>query len=141
MPESVRAANERLRSRPRRGGFLAALVFASLLNLFSTPVPAETRLGAQVMGAGHRPLTALREQEITALTLVLALLGLALLAIVVLFRARRGADRAEIDARDEAAALRADVDRLKALLLSEPQILVTWHATSEQPEIIGDIPM
>jgi signal transduction histidine kinase len=93
------------------------------------------------MGAVHRTLTALREQEITALTLVLALLGFALLAIVVLFRARRSADRAEIDARDEAAALRADVDRLKALLLSEPQILVTWHATSEQPEIIGDTTM
>src|SRR5215510_2624149 len=141
MPESVRAANERLRSRPRRGGFLAALVFASLLNLLSAPGRAETRLGATVMGAVHRTLTALREQEITALTLVLALLGFALFAIVVLFRARRSADRAEIDARDEAAALRADVDRLKALLLSEPQILVTWHATSEQPEIIGDITM
>jgi signal transduction histidine kinase len=141
MPESVRAANEGLRSRPWRGGFLAASVFASLLNLLSTPVRAETRLGATVMGAVHRALTALREQEITALTLVLALLGFALLAIVVLFRARRSADRAEIDARDEAAALRADVDRLKALLLSEPQILVTWHATSEQPEIIGDTTM
>src|SRR5262245_20326983 len=141
MPESVRAANERLRSRPRRGGFLAALVFASLLNLLSTPGRAETRLGATVMGAVHRTLTALREPEITALTRVLALLGFALLAIVVLFRASRSADRAEIDARDEAAALRADVDRLKALLLSEPQVLVTWHATSEQPEIIGDTTM
>src|SRR5574339_1256205 len=102
MPESIRAANERLRSRPRRGGFLAALFFASLSNLLCTPVRAETRLGATVMGAVHRVLAALREQEITALTLVLALLGFALLTIVVLFRARRSADRAEIDARDEA---------------------------------------
>jgi len=141
MPESVRAANERLRSRPWRGGFLAALAFASLLNVLSTPVRAETRLGATVMSAVHRMLATLREQEITALTLVLALLGFALLTIVVLFRARRSADRAEIDARDESAALRADVERLKALLLSEPQILVTWHAASEQPEIIGDTTM
>src|SRR5262249_35868363 len=29
-------------------------------------------------------------------------------------------------------------DRLRALLLSEPQVLVTWVAASEQPEIIGD---
>jgi signal transduction histidine kinase len=93
------------------------------------------------MGALHRALTTLREQEITALTLVLALLGFALLTIIVLFRARRNADRAEIDARDDAAALRADVDRLKALLLSEPQVLVTWPAASEQPEIIGDTTM
>jgi len=91
-----------------------------------------------VVSAGQRALTVLREQEITALTLVLALLGFALLATVVLVRIRRTADRAELDARDEVAALRAEVDRLRALLLSEPQILVTWPAASEQPEIIGD---
>ena len=141
MPESIRTANERLRSRPWRGGFLAAFVIASLLNLCSAPVRAETRLGTTVVGAVHRVLAALREQEITALTLILALLGIALLTIVVLFRMRRNADRAELDARDEAAALRADVDRLTALLLSEPQVLVTWPAASEQPEIIGDAAM
>jgi len=117
------------------------LVFASLSNVLSTPVRAETRLGTTVVGAVQRALTALREQEITALTFALALLGFALLTIVVLFRIRRSADRAEIDARDEAAALRAEVDRLKALLLSEPQILVTWPAASEKPEIIGDTTM
>jgi signal transduction histidine kinase len=138
MPEQVRAANERLRSRPWRGRFLAAFVLATLSNLGGTPVRAETRLGGTLAGATHRALAALREQEITALTLVLGLLGFALLAIVILFRIRRSAERAELDARDEGAALRADVDRLKALLLSEPQVLVTWPAASEQPEIIGD---
>ena len=141
MPEPIRAANERLRSRPWRGGFLAAFVLASLLNLHSAPVRAETKLGATLVGTVHRALATLREQEITALTLVLALLGFTLLAIVVVFRIRRSADRAEIDARDEVASLRADVDRLKALLLSEPQVLVTWPAASEQPEIIGDTAM
>ena len=141
MPESIRAANERLRSRSWRGGFLAAFVFASLLSLCSAPVRAETKLGATLVGTMHRALATLREQEITALTLVLALLGFTLLAIVVVFRIRRSADRAEIDARDEVASLRADVDRLKALLLSEPQVLVTWSAASEQPEIIGDTAM
>jgi signal transduction histidine kinase len=141
MPESIRAANERLRSRPWRGGFLAAFVFASLSNLLSTAGRAETRLGATLAGAGQRALVAVREQEIMALTIVLALLGVALLMIVVLFRVRRSADRAEIDARDEAAMLRAEVDRLKALLLSERQVLVTWPAASEQPEIIGDTAM
>src|SRR6185312_5434975 len=67
-----------------------------------------------------------------------ALLGFTLLTIVVVFRIRRSADRIEIDARDEVASLRADVDRLKALLLSEPQVLVTWSTVSEQPEILGD---
>src|SRR4029078_2961333 len=141
MPESIRAANERLRSGPWRGGFLAAFVLASLLNLCSAPVRAETKLGAPLVGTMDRALATLREQEITALTLVLALLGFTLLTIVVVFRIRRSADRAEIDARDEVASLRADVDRLKALLLSEPQVLVTWPAASEHPEIIGDTAM
>src|SRR6476661_2052034 len=141
MPESIRAANERLRSGPWRGGFLAAFVLASLLNLCSAPVRAETRLGATLVGTMHRALATLREQEITALTLVLALLGFTLLTIVVVFRIRRSADRAEIDSRYEVASLRADVDRLKALLLSEPQVLVTWPAASEHPEIIGDTAM
>ncbi|HMA57173.1 MAG TPA: PAS-domain containing protein [Pseudolabrys sp.] len=138
MPEPIRAANERLRSRPWRGGFLAAFVIASLSNLPGTPARAETRLGATVVDALQRAVAALRQQEITALTLVLALLGFALLATVVLRRVQKNTDRAETDARDEVAALRADVDRLKALLLSEPQVLVTWPAASEHPEIIGD---
>ncbi|HEY7228739.1 MAG TPA: PAS-domain containing protein [Pseudolabrys sp.] len=138
MPESVRTANERLRSRPWRGAFLAAFVVATLFELLSTPARAEMRFGAAVMDTVHRALVALREREITALTLVLALLGFALLATVVLLRVRRSADRAELEARDEVAALRADVDRLKVLLLSEPQVLVMWAAASEQPDIIGD---
>ena len=39
---------------------------------------------------------------------------------------------------DEIGALQAEVDRLKALLLSEPQVLVSWAAAAEQPEILGD---
>ena len=117
MPESIRAANERLHSRPWRGGFLATFVLASLLNLCSAPVRAETKLDATLVGTMQRALATLREQEITALTLVLALLGFTLLTIVVVFRIRRSADRAEIDARDEVATLRADVDRLKALMM------------------------
>ncbi len=138
MPEPIRAANERLRSRPWRGEIPRRLRPRKSFEPAQRAGPRETKLGATLVGTVHRALATLREQEITALTLVLALLGFTLLAIVVVFRIRRSADRAEIDARDEVASLRADVDRLKALLLSEPQVLVTWPAASEQPEIIGD---
>src|SRR5436189_64669 len=37
-----------------------------------------------------------------------------------------------------ALASRAAIDRAYALLLSEPQILVAWPATDDEPEIIGD---
>ena len=138
MPETIRTANERLRSRPWRGGFLAAFVIANLVTASGSAARAEVRLGATAVDAVHHAIATLRGQEITLLTLVLALIGLALFATVVLFRARRVADRAETTAHDEIVALQADADRLKALLLSEPQILVTWAAAAERPEILGD---
>ena len=141
MPETIRTANERLRSRPWRNGFLAACVIANLLIVPGAAVHAEVRVGAAAIEALHRATAALRGQEITLLTLVLALLGLGLFTSVVLLRLRRVADHVETSARDEIGSLQADVDRLKALLLSEPQILVTWAANAEHPEVLGDIAM
>ena len=46
MPETIRAANERLRSRPRRGGFLAAFVIANLTIGHVTPAWAEAQVAA-----------------------------------------------------------------------------------------------
>src|SRR5215510_7158168 len=137
MPETIRTVNERLRSRPWRG-FLAAFVTVNLSVLPDSTACAEARLGATTAEAIHRTLAALRGHDISLLTFILILIGLSLLASVLLFRARRSADRVETNARDEIAALQSEVDRLRALLLSEPQVLVTWAAASEQPEIIGD---
>jgi signal transduction histidine kinase len=139
MPETIRTANERLRSRPWRDGFLYAFVIGNLLIVPGSAARAEVRLGATAIDAVHRATAALRGQEITLLTLVLALLGLGLFASVVLLRLRRVADHAETNARDEIGSLQADVDRLKALLLSETQILVTWAPNAEHPEILGDV--
>ena len=54
-------------------------------------------------------------------------------------RTRKAADRAESAARDEVMQLHADIDRLTALLLSEPQVLVEWPAATDRADIIGDI--
>src|SRR5215831_5908777 len=139
MPETIRAANERLRSRPWRDEFVYAFVIGNFLIVPDSAARAEVRLGATAIDTLHRATAALRGQEITLLTLVLALLGLGLFASVVLLRLRRVADHAEANARDEIGSLQADVDRLKALLLSEPQILVTWAPNAEHPEILGDV--
>ena len=61
-----------------------------------------------------------------------------MLATVVLLAHAPTADRIETAARDEAVALRAEIDRLKALLLAEPQVLVAWAAAADEPEIVGD---
>ena len=141
MPETIRTANERLRSRPWRRGVLAAFVTAIFSLVLGTTARAEVHFGATAIDAVRRAVTALRGQEISVLTLILALLSIAMFATVLLFRGRRATDRFETESRDEISALQAEVDRLKALLLSEPQVLVTWVAAAEHPEILGEIAM
>ncbi|MGC1939674.1 MAG: PAS-domain containing protein [Pseudolabrys sp.] len=141
MPETIRTASERLRSRSWRGGFLAAFVMANLFILPGSPAHADVRPGATAVDVIHRTIASLRGQEITLLTFFLALLALSLFASVAFVRDRKAAERLETGARDEIVALQAETDRLKSLLLSESQILVTWAAASEEPEVLGDIAM
>ncbi len=139
MPETIRAANERLRSRPRRGGFPAACV-ALLSITVSLAAPARAEAGAlsAVSEAVRNAAAALSGRNVAALTLTVGLLTFAVLAVLVLLRTRRLADRLEAGARDDAAALHAEIDRLRALLLAEPQVLVEWAAAGDVPDILGD---
>ena len=132
MPETIRAANGRLRSRPRGGGGTTALI--AILCLLAWPAPAAATIedawqGAIVILAGH---------DIATLTLTIGLVCFGVLATIVLLRTRRNADRAESVSRDEAMELSAEIDRLKALLLSQPQVLIEWAAASDVPAILGD---
>jgi len=77
-------------------------------------------------------------ETIANFTLIVGLLVFAALAVLALLRARRQAVRSDAAARDDAVALRAEIDRLKALLLAEPQVLIEWPAASDKPEIVGD---
>ncbi len=128
MPETIRTANERSCSRPGRGGFVAAFVFMTLCIVLATPANAD---------ASVVDITVTREQ-LGALTLILGLICFAMLATLVLLRTRRMAATAQSAAHDESMLLRAEIDRLKTLLLSQPQVLVAWAAGADQPEIIGD---
>ena len=102
-------------------GFLAAFVAANLFILCSAPARADVHFGATTVDAVHRTVAMLRGQQINALTLVLAFVGFILLSSF-LFRGRRNASRAKL-LRARSRTLQAEIDRLKALLLSEPQIL------------------
>ena len=104
----------------------------------TTSAYADVHFGTTTVDAVQRGIAMLRGQQINALTLVLAFIGFVLLATLFLLRANRNASRAQSYSHDETSALQAEVDRLKALLLSEPQVLVTWAAAAEQPEILGD---
>jgi len=135
MPETIRTANERLRSRPRRGGFLAAFVLATICS-----TPAHAGVGAAFNLVDHmiRAGAAVGRQQLAMLMLTLGLICFAVLATIVLLRTRKAAPTNESVTHDEAMALRAEIDRLKTLLLSQPQVLVAWAAGSDVPEIFGD---
>jgi signal transduction histidine kinase len=131
MPEAIRTANERLRSR--RGGVSAIVVAA--LSLFGLAAPARADTAFGLFGT----LPNLSHQDIAGLTLNLGLLCFAVLATIMLLRTRSRAERIEGAARDEAMGRDAEIDRLKTLLLSEPQVLIVWTAaTEETPDIFGD---
>jgi len=138
MPETIRTANERLRSRPWRGGFFVAFLVAHLSIALSTPARADAGFALGVFDAVQRVVTTLNRQEIATLTLTLGLLCFAMLATIVLVRTRKAAERVEAVARDEVMSLHSEIDRLKTRLLPEPQVLVEWSAATDEPEIFGD---
>jgi signal transduction histidine kinase len=129
MPETIRAANVRLRSRPRRGGVLVGFLVALSYLAQATPARASALALPDPLG----------QPEIAGLALSLGLLCFSVLATILLLRMRKRTERLETAARDEAAAMRAEIDRLKALLLSQPQVLVAWAAANDKPEIVGDV--
>jgi signal transduction histidine kinase len=81
---------------------------------------------------------ALDRNEIAALALTLGVLLFAVITAILLVRTRVRASAAEAALRDQIGALRAERDRFNALVLSEPQILVSWAAADNEPDIMGD---
>ena len=77
-------------------------------------------------------------QEIAVLTTALALLGFTVLAAILLMRTRIRAARSEARLRSDIQGLQSEADRFRALLFAEPQILVSWAAGENRPQISGD---
>jgi signal transduction histidine kinase len=81
----------------------------------------------------------LEAHEIAALGLTLGVVLFAVVTAIMLVRTRQRAATAEIGYRNEIGRLTGEVDRVNALLLSEPQIVVAWAAGSDEPDIVGDV--
>ena len=92
MPETIRTANERLRSRPRRGGFPAACVaLLSITATLAAPARAEAGAMSAVSDAVRNAAAALGRQNVATLTLTIGL--------VVVRRAGRAGAGAHAPAR------------------------------------------
>ena len=80
----------------------------------------------------------LNRQEIAVLTTALALLGFSVVAAILLMRTRLRAARSEARLRADIQDLQFQADRFRALLFAEPQILISWAAGDNRPQISGD---
>ena len=80
----------------------------------------------------------LNHQEIAVLSPALALLGFTVVAAILLMRTRVRAARGEARLRADIQGLQGEADRFRALLFAEPQILISWAAGDNRPEISGD---
>jgi signal transduction histidine kinase len=80
----------------------------------------------------------LNHQEFAVLTTALALVGFSVVAAILLMRTRVKATRTEVRLRADIAELQVQADRLRALLFAEPQVLISWAAGDNRPQISGD---
>ncbi|SHI12725.1 sensor histidine kinase [Bradyrhizobium erythrophlei] len=80
----------------------------------------------------------LNRQEFAVLTTALALLGFTVVAAILLMRTRVGAAKNEARLRADIGELQVQADRFRALLFAEPQILISWAAGDNRPQISGD---
>jgi signal transduction histidine kinase len=126
--------------RTRYGGLRAIATVISLLSSYGTAsaddaggTPDPSTLEAYVWAVGQ-----LDRHEFAALALTLGILCFAVVTAILLVRTRHRLADVEVTARDESIASKAEIDRARALLLSEPQILIAWPAAADEPEIIGD---
>src|SRR5258706_1292485 len=95
---------------------------------------------AGVLSLLHAPSTFIdfNRQEIAVLTTALALLGFSVVAAILLMRTRVRAAGSEARLRSDIGDLQAQADRFRALLFAEPQILISWAAGDNRPQISGD---
>jgi signal transduction histidine kinase len=81
----------------------------------------------------------LDRHELAVLAIAAAVLGFSVVAAVLLMRTRVRAAANEARLSAELRARQVEADRFRALLLAEPQVLVSWAAGDDRPEIGGDL--
>jgi signal transduction histidine kinase len=146
MPDTIRTTVESLGAHPQRSGLRAAAAAVVRATVLATLSPFEATAAQEAAPAFEgstvdayiSALLLLDRHEVAALALTLGILCFAVITAIVLVRTRRRLAAVAASARDQAIASRSAIDRAYGLLLSEPQIIIAWPATADEPEIIGD---
>jgi signal transduction histidine kinase len=129
MPDTTRSSG----ARPWLRGFILAVASCA-----AAPAWAEQPPKLVLHEFVQEATRSIDRHEVAALVLFAGLLLFAVVTAILLLRTRARLVRLEASAHDDVAALRSDLDRANALLLSEPQVMVDWPAASDEPTIEGD---
>lgn len=86
-------------------------------------------------------LSHIDRQEVAALSVAAAVLGFSVVAAILLMRTRLRAARTEARLLSDNQALQLEADRFRALLFAEPQVLISWAAGDDRPDVSGDVAM
>ncbi len=133
MPELFRIKGGGQRAGPRRARFLAGLVVPMLAG-----APVRHSLADAGDGAPLDAMGGMDRHDFAALSLLLAVILFAVVATILLLRMRARMATSEASARATTARLKMEAERATTLLLSEPQIVVSWGPGDEEPDILGD---
>jgi signal transduction histidine kinase len=103
--------------------------------------PTITRAGAEELGlrAGiFETAATINALEIAGIAFGVGLFIFAVTAAILYLRLRARTSAMDASLNDDIIALRAERDRVNTMLLAEPQIVVTWGTTDDEPDILGD---
>jgi signal transduction histidine kinase len=128
------------RAMRRRLSSGAALV-CGMASGGATLVTIPRALAAEQGVVGHaiKAIENFERQEVVVLTIAAGVLGFSVVAAILLMRTRIRALKIENRLRSENQRLQIESDRYRALLFAEPQILVSWPAGDDRPDISGDV--
>jgi len=130
MPVAIRA-----NSAQRHAGRVSAIVCACLL------LPAAASAQNTVVGipaTARDVITRVPWHDVAGLALTLGVVLFAVISAIALLRTRRRSTIETAGLRNEIDALKAAAGDARALLMSEPQVLLVWPLHGDDPEIIGD---
>jgi signal transduction histidine kinase len=136
MPEMIPVTGGGLCAHPQRCGFRIAAAAVIIAENVSDARAGMADL--QHVDTYLDAFAALSAGEIATMALTLGVLLFAVVTSIMLLRTRGRAAANEAASRDQIGTLRAAVDRLNAVLLSEPQVVISWDAAGNEPEILGD---
>ena len=91
------------------------------------------------VGYALAAFTELDQRGMAAMALALGVLGFSVVATILLMRTRIRAATSEGRLKTDIHHLQAEVDRYRALLFAEPQVLISWPAGDDRPQISGDV--